>query len=72
MPQIEKFIIKQRAQKLRSLGAKLIEETKNKLSLPRKILIEEINSGIATGYDQNYIRHHVPMIGLPVGEVITI
>ena len=72
MPQVEKSIIKERAQKLRSLGEKLLEQTKNKLSLPRNILIEEINSGMVVGYDQNYLKHRVPMIGLPIGEVITI
>ncbi len=72
MPQVEKSIIKRRAKKLRSLGKELTKQIKNKLLLPRKILIEEINSGMVAGYDQNYLKHQVPMIGLPVGEVITI
>jgi len=34
-------------------------------------LIEEVNAGTVVGYDQNYIKHQIPMIGLPVGEIIT-
>ena len=72
MPQVSKSIIKKRAKVLRDLGELILKKVKSKLSLPREILIEELNSGLAIGYDQNYIKHEVPLVGVPVGEVIRI
>ena len=72
MPQISKSIIKKRAKILRGLGELILKKVKSKLSLPREILIEELNSGLAIGYDQNYIKHKVPLVGVPVGEVIRV
>ena len=71
MPQVEKSIIKERAFELRLLGDELVSQIKKKLTSPRKILIEEINNGEIVGYDQNYMKHHIPMIGLPIGEIVT-
>ena len=71
MPQLQKSIIKQRAQKLRQLGEELLDEVKKEFYLPRKVLIEEVKTGAVVGYDQNYIKHRIPMIGLPIGEIIT-
>jgi len=71
MPQVEKSIIKKRALELRVLGDELISKIKKNLVSPRKILIEEINNGEVVGYDQNYMKHHIPMIGLPIGEIVT-
>ena len=71
MPQVEKSIIKERAFELRLLGDELVSQIKKKLTSPRKILIEEINNGEVVGYDQNYMKHHIPMIGLPIGEIVT-
>ena len=71
MPQLQKSIIKQRAQKLRQLGEELLDEVKKEFYLPRKILIEEVKTGAVVGYDQNYIKHRIPMIGLPIGEIVT-
>ena len=71
MPQLQKSIIKQRAHKLRKLGEELLDEVKKELYLPRKVLIEEVNTGAVVGYDQNYIKHQIPMIGLPIGEIVT-
>ena len=71
MPQVEKSIIKKRALELRVLGDELISKIKKNLISPRKILIEEINNGEVVGYDQNYMKHHIPMIGLPIGEIVT-
>ena len=71
MPQLQKSIIKQRAQKLRQLGEELLDEVKKELYLPRQVLIEEVNTGAVMGYDQNYIKHQIPMIGLPIGEIVT-
>ena len=71
MPQVEKSIIKKRALELRVLGDELINKIKKGLISPRKILIEEINNGEVVGYDQNYMKHHIPMIGLPIGEIVT-
>ena len=71
MPQLQKSIIKQRAQKLRQLGEELLDEVKKEFYLPRKVLIEEVKTGTVVGYDQNYIKHIIPMIGLPIGEIIT-
>ena len=71
MPQLEKSIIKKRALELRVLGDELISKIKKDLISPRKILIEEINNGEVIGYDQNYMKHHIPMIGLPIGEIVT-
>ena len=71
MPQVEKSIIKKRALELRVLGDELISKIKKDLISPRKILIEEINNGEVVGYDQNYMKHHIPMIGLPIGEIVT-
>ena len=71
MPQLQKSIIKQRAQKLRQLGEELLDEVKKEFYLPRKVLIEEVKTGAVVGYDQNYIKHQIPMIGLPVGEIVT-
>ena len=71
MPQVEKSIIKERALELRLLGDELVIQIKKKLTSPRKVLIEEINNGEVVGYDQNYIKHHIPMIGLPIGEIVT-
>lgn len=71
MPQIEKSIIKKRALELRVLGDELVSKIKKNLISPRKILIEEINNGEVVGYDQNYMKHHIPMIGLPIGEIVT-
>ena len=70
MPQVEKSIIKERAFELRLLGDELVSQIKKKLTSPRKILIEEINNGEIVGYDQNYMKHHIPMIGLPIGEIV--
>mgnify|MGYP000753300045 CR=1 FL=1 len=53
-------------------GELILKKVKSKLSLPREILIEELNSGLAIGYDQNYIKHKVPLVGVPVGEVIRV
>jgi tRNA A37 methylthiotransferase MiaB len=71
MPQLQKSIIKQRAQKLRQLGEELLDEVKKEFYLPRKVLIEEVKTGAVVGYDQNYIKHQIPMIGLPIGEIVT-
>ncbi|MDB3863890.1 tRNA (N(6)-L-threonylcarbamoyladenosine(37)-C(2))-methylthiotransferase MtaB [Alphaproteobacteria bacterium] len=71
MPQVEKSIIKKRALELRVLGDELVNKIKKNLISPRKILIEEINNGEVVGYDQNYLKHHIPMIGLPIGEIVT-
>jgi threonylcarbamoyladenosine tRNA methylthiotransferase MtaB len=71
MPQVEKSIIKKRALELRVLGDELVSKIKKDLISPRKILIEEINNGEVVGYDQNYMKHHIPMIGLPIGEIVT-
>ena len=71
MPQVEKSIIKKRALELRMLGDELVSKIKKDLISPRKILIEEINNGEVVGYDQNYMKHHIPMIGLPIGEIVT-
>ena len=71
MPQIEKSIIKKRAMQLRMLGEELIKQIKKDLKLPRKVLVEEINNNEVVGYDQNYMKHHIPMIGLPIGEIVT-
>ena len=71
MPQVEKSIIKKRALELRVLGDELVNKIKKNLISPRKILIEEINNGEVVGYDQNYMKHHIPMIGLPIGEIVT-
>ena len=71
MPQVEKSIIKERAFELRLLGDELVKQIKKKLTSPRKVLIEEINNGEVVGYDQNYMKHHIPMIGLPIGEIVT-
>jgi threonylcarbamoyladenosine tRNA methylthiotransferase MtaB len=70
MPQVEKSIIKKRALELRVLGDELVSKIKKDLISPRKILIEEINNGEVVGYDQNYMKHHIPMIGLPIGEIV--
>ena len=43
---------------------------RKELLLPRKVLIEEVNAAAVIGYDQNYIKHEIPMIGLPVGEIV--
>ena len=71
MPQVEKSIIKKRSLELRILADELINKIKKDLISPRKILIEEINNGEVVGYDQNYMKHHIPMIGLPIGEIVT-
>ena len=71
MPQLQKSIIKKRAQILRQLGEELLDEVKKELYLPRKVLIEEVNTGAVVGYDQNYIKHQIPMIGLSIGEIVT-
>ena len=71
MPQVEKSIIKKRALELRVLGDELVSKIRKDLVSPRKILIEEINNGEVVGYDQNYMKHHIPMIGLPIGEIVT-
>ena len=71
MPQVEKSIIKKRALELRVLGDELVSRIRRDLVSPRKILIEEINNGEVVGYDQNYMKHHIPMIGLPIGEIVT-
>ena len=71
MPQIEKLIIKKRAMQLRMLGEELIKQIKKDLKSPRKVLVEEINDNEVIGYDQNYMKHHIPMIGLPIGEIVT-
>ncbi|MDC0967963.1 tRNA (N(6)-L-threonylcarbamoyladenosine(37)-C(2))-methylthiotransferase MtaB [Alphaproteobacteria bacterium] len=71
MPQVEKSIIKKRALELRVLGDELVSKIRKNLVSPRKILIEEINNGEVVGYDQNYMKHHIPMIGLPIGEIVT-
>ena len=71
MPQIEKSIIKKRAMQLRMLGEELINQIKKDLKSPRKVLVEEINNNEVIGYDQNYMKHHIPMIGLPIGEIVT-
>ena len=36
-----------------------------------KILIEELNTHHISGYDQNYIKHQIPMIGMSLGEIVT-
>ena len=71
MPQLQKFIIKKRAQELRKLGDEILDKVKKELLLPRKVLIEEVNTGAVVGYDQNYIKHQIPMFGLPIGEIVT-
>ena len=71
MPQVEKSIIKKRALELRVLGNEVVSKIKKDLISPRKILIEEVSNGEVVGYDQNYMKHHIPMIGLPVGEIVT-
>ena len=54
MPQVSKSIIKKRAKNLRELGELILKKVKSKLFLPREVLIEELNLGLAVGYDQNY------------------
>ena len=71
MPQIEKSIIKKRAMQLRMLGEELINQIKKDLKSPRKVLVEQIIDNEVIGYDQNYMKHHIPMIGLPIGEIVT-
>ena len=71
MPQLEKSIIKKRAQDLRYLGDNLFNLVKKNLSDERKILIEELNTHHISGYDQNYIKHQIPMIGMSLGEIVT-
>ena len=71
MPQVEKSIIKKRALELRVLGDELVSKIRKDLVSPRKILIEEINNGEVVGYDQNYMKHHIPMIGPLIGEIVT-
>jgi threonylcarbamoyladenosine tRNA methylthiotransferase MtaB len=71
MPQLEKSIIKKRAQDLRKLGDHLLSSVKSNLIEPRKILIEELNTHHIAGYDQNYIKHQMPMIGMSLGEIVT-
>ena len=65
-------LLKREQKFLRDLGELILKKVKSKLSLPREILIEELNSGLAIGYDQNYIKHKVPLVGVPVGEVIRV
>ncbi len=72
MPQVSKLIIKKRAKNLRELGELILKKVKSKLSLPREVLIEELNLGLAVGYDQNYIKHKVPLVGVPVGEILRV
>ena len=72
MPQVSKLIIKKRAKNLRELGELILKKVKSKLFLPREVLIEELNLGLAVGYDQNYIKHKVPLVGVPVGEIVRI
>ena len=72
MPQVSKLIIKKRAKYLRELGELILKKVKSKLSLPREVLIEELNLGLAVGYDQNYIKHKVPLVGVPVGEIVRV
>ena len=72
MPQVSKLIIKKRAKNLRELGELILKKVKSKLSLPREVLIEELNLGLAVGYDQNYIKHKVPLVGVPVGEIVRV
>ena len=72
MPQVSKLIIKKRAKNLRELGDLILKKVKSKLSLPREVLIEELNLGLAVGYDQNYIKHKVPLVGVPVGEIVRV
>ena len=72
MPQVSKLIIKKRAKNLRELGELILKKVKSKLTLPREVLIEELNLGLAVGYDQNYIKHKVPLVGVPVGEIVRI
>ena len=72
MPQVSKLIIKKRAKNLRELGELILKTVKSKLSLPREVLIEELNLGLAVGYDQNYIKHKVPLVGVPVGEIVRV
>ena len=71
MPQLEKPIIKKRAQDLRLLGDNLLSLVKKNLIDDRKILIEELNTHHISGYDQNYIKHQIPMIGMSLGEIVT-
>ena len=71
MPQLEKSIIKKRAQYLRFLGNDLLSLVKKNLSDERKILIEELDKHHISGYDQNYIKHQIPMIGMSLGEIVT-
>ncbi len=71
MPQLDKSIIKKRAQDLRLLGGNLLSLVKKNLSNERKILIEELNTHYISGYDQNYIKHQIPMIGMSLGEIVT-
>ena len=72
MPQVSKLIIKKRAKNLRELGELILKKVKSKLFLPREVLIEELNFGLAVGYDQNYIKHKVPLVGVPVGEIVRV
>ena len=72
MPQVSKLIIKKRAKNLRELGELILKKVKSKLFLPREVLIEELNLGLAVGYDQNYIKHKVPLVGVPVGEIVRV
>ena len=72
MPQVSKLVIKKRAKNLRELGELILKKVKSKLSLPREVLIEELNLGLAVGYDQNYIKHKVPLVGVPVGEIVRV
>ena len=71
MPQLDKSIIKKRAQDLRLLGDNLLSLVKKNLSNERKILIEQLNTHHVSGYDQNYIKHQIPMIGMSLGEIVT-
>jgi len=71
MPQVNKSIIKTRSKKLRELGEVLLKKAISNLKSPRKILIEQLRNGFVIGYDQNYIKKQIPMIGMPIGEIIT-
>ena len=71
MPQVNKSIIKARSKKLRELGEVLLNKAVSNLKSPRNILVEQHQNGFVMGYDQNYIKKQIPMIGIPIGEIIT-
>ena len=47
------------------------EKLKKRWNILLKKISDQFNNGEVIGYDQNYMKHHIPMIGLPIGEIVT-